>query len=508
MRTASTGAAADSAADGEDSTVTTRPGQNPTNGAVVYYQLASADQKVKLEFLAPDGSVIKSYESADSASRAAAGCGSSGRRAARWRWWVRWRWRRPPRAANAAGLNHVRVGHAIPGREHLHRDDLLGRQHARPDRARGHVHGAHDRGRRCRRRRRPSSCSNDPRTTATAADLVAQFEFLMKVRDKTSEANDAVKTIRNVKAQLADRAEKAPRLKKSADALAAALSKVEQEVYQVKNQSGQDPLNYPVKLNNKIAGLERRRRAQVRTGPTDQAEAVFVELSDLLGVQLKQMEKLLKEDLEKFNSEAKRAGLEAVVPKAEEPPPKPVITADGCGGTPWVVRLRLQHRGKPVNKECSRKAHWVIRDATVADHPVVLSMNNAAVPAVNEPHAARLRLAREARGVLPRAGGRERESRGSCSACRQGSTTGARTTSGSPRGTTTFLYLDRVVVAPRAQGERGGTRALRGHARVRGRRVAARHARGESASAESGLRCVPRAAWLRGGGGAGVRRTG
>ena len=67
---------------GADSTVTTRPGQNPTSGVVVHYQLAAADQKVKLEFLAPDGSVIKSYESADSASRAAAAAAAAAARAA------------------------------------------------------------------------------------------------------------------------------------------------------------------------------------------------------------------------------------------------------------------------------------------------------------------------------------------------------------------------------------------------------------------------------------------
>ena len=97
--------------------------------------------------------------------------------------------------------------------------------------------------------------------------------------------------------------------------------------YQVKNQSGQDPLNYPVKLNNKIAALS----GVVGSGPyrpTDQAEMVYAELDQLLGVQLKQLQKLLTDDLNKFNQEAKRAGQEPVVPKAEEVPPKPVITAD------------------------------------------------------------------------------------------------------------------------------------------------------------------------------------
>jgi hypothetical protein len=158
---------------------------------------------------------------------------------------------------------------------------------------------------------------NDPRTTATAADLVAQFEFLIKVRDKTSEANDAVKMIRNVKTQLDDRATKAPRLKRQADALSAALAAVEAEVYQVKNQSNQDPLNFPVKLNNKLAALNGV-AASGPYRPTDQTEAVFAELVQLLKVQTDRMQKLFAEDLERFNREARRAGQPAVVPKPDE----------------------------------------------------------------------------------------------------------------------------------------------------------------------------------------------
>jgi len=58
--------------------------------------------------------------------------------------------------------------------------------------------------------RQPLTIVKDPRTTATDADLREQFDFLMRIRDKTSQANDAVKTIRNVKAQLADRAKRIP----------------------------------------------------------------------------------------------------------------------------------------------------------------------------------------------------------------------------------------------------------------------------------------------------------
>ena len=299
------------------------PGQNPTSGPVVYYHLAQAGQKVKLEFLAPNGTVIKSYESADSAqlarereaAAAAPGGGRFGGGGAQ-------------RPSNAAGLNQFAWDMRYPDASSF-RGMIMWAGSVRGPLAPAGTYSV----RLTVGEQAPQVASfkllNDPRSTATEADLVAQFEFLMKVRDRTSQANDAVKTIRNVRAQLLDRVEKAPRLKRSADALDAALAAVEQEIYQVKNQSGQDPLNYPIKLNNKIAAL-----AGVASSgpyrPTDQTEAVYAELSALLEVQLKQMQKLLTEDLGKFNQEAKRAGQEAVVPKAEDPPApqRPTVTAD------------------------------------------------------------------------------------------------------------------------------------------------------------------------------------
>ena len=53
---------------------------------------------------------------------------------------------------------------------------------------------------------------------------------------------------------------------------------MEQDLYQVKNRSPRDTLNYPIKLNNQLSVLER----EVDTGenrPTDQDYAVFKELS-------------------------------------------------------------------------------------------------------------------------------------------------------------------------------------------------------------------------------------
>jgi photosystem II stability/assembly factor-like uncharacterized protein len=162
----------------------------------------------------------------------------------------------------------------------------------------------------------------DPRTKATQADLAAQFALLMQVRDRTSQANDGVKTIRNLRAQLADREKKltgAPlaQFQSLAAPFRAELTSVEDSLYQTKNRSGQDPLNYPIRLNNKIAAL-----AGVAGGaearPTDQTVAVFKELSAQLDVQLSRMRTILDGSLPKINAVLKAAGQAEIVPQTKE----------------------------------------------------------------------------------------------------------------------------------------------------------------------------------------------
>jgi hypothetical protein len=94
-------------------------------------------------------------------------------------------------------------------------------------------------------------------TDVTDADLHKQYQFGRQVRDKATEANLAVIAIRNVKRQVTHRlaASDDGGLKRDADRMVTKLSDVEQKIYQVKNQSGQDPLNYPIRVNNRLANL-------------------------------------------------------------------------------------------------------------------------------------------------------------------------------------------------------------------------------------------------------------
>jgi photosystem II stability/assembly factor-like uncharacterized protein len=154
----------------------------------------------------------------------------------------------------------------------------------------------------------------------TDADLQAQFDLAMLVRNKASQANDAVLLIRGIKAQVDERIKKLdtgkPGRKPSAALVAARsindkLSAVEGEIYQVKNRSSQDPLNYPIKLNNKIAALQGViESADAR--PTDPSREVFKMLSDRLDAQLGKMDAIIKTDLPKLVALLQKQKLDAV----------------------------------------------------------------------------------------------------------------------------------------------------------------------------------------------------
>ena len=160
----------------------------------------------------------------------------------------------------------------------------------------------------------------DPRSTATPADLAAQFAFLQRIRERTSQANDAVKTIRYVRSELADREKKLngstlTQFQSLATPLRSELAVVEDSIYQTKNRSGQDPLNYPIRLNNKIAALAGV-AGSAEARPTDQTTAVFDALATQLDGELAKMKRALEGSLPKINNILKGAGQPEIVARA------------------------------------------------------------------------------------------------------------------------------------------------------------------------------------------------
>ncbi len=93
--------------------------------------------------------------------------------------------------------------------------------------------------------------------------------------------------------------------------MAAKLTAVEEELYQTKNRSSQDPLNYPIKLNNKLAALASV-AGSAEARPTAQSQQVYEDLATRANAQLRTLGDLLKKDLEAFNRLVREKNLPAV----------------------------------------------------------------------------------------------------------------------------------------------------------------------------------------------------
>ena len=153
-------------------------------------------------------------------------------------------------------------------------------------------------------------------TEVTDADMHAQYEFSRAVLAKVNEANEAVIAIRRVRAQLEDRYEESDdaRLHAKGDRLIEHASEVEQNIYQVKNRSGQDPLNFPIKVNNRLANLmSMAERGDGR--PTNNMPEIFGILTDELQGYTDRLQQVWATDLAEVNAELERLGLSVLDPK-------------------------------------------------------------------------------------------------------------------------------------------------------------------------------------------------
>ncbi len=152
----------------------------------------------------------------------------------------------------------------------------------------------------------------------TMADLRARFELAREIRDRVTEANEAVLRIRSIEEQIGDRLEETDdaRVEALAGTVGTRLDEVEGEIYQVRNQSNQDPLNYPIKLNNKIAALLNLVEG-AENRPTDQSYEAFEYLSGQLQEELDQMQLIIAQDIARLNELLRELGLD---PIDTEPP--------------------------------------------------------------------------------------------------------------------------------------------------------------------------------------------
>jgi hypothetical protein len=146
----------------------------------------------------------------------------------------------------------------------------------------------------------------DPNYKATEADYDAQVSFLLQLRDKFNDVQKAIRNIRSLRTQINDftgkleTGEGIKEIKKMADSVNKQMTTVEEALYQTKSKSGQDVLNFPIRLNDKLAGLYGV-VASGQTAPSKQAKEAFAELGGQSDVQLAKLKKIMDTDLKTLN---------------------------------------------------------------------------------------------------------------------------------------------------------------------------------------------------------------
>jgi len=227
-------------------------GENPPPGALIYYRLAKAPARgdtVALEFLDMKGELIRRLTNQEEKSGEDEGGGGEGFGRGRAGTKIparaglnRFAWNlRGEDASRFKGLilwgGGLQGPQVVPG-EYQVRLTAGGESHVQRFEVRG-----------------------DPRLATTQADYQARHDLLARIRDKLTETHDAIKRIRDVRDQLDDVAARATETTKDSTIARAAktlkkkLTAVEEALYQTKNRSRQDPLNYPIRLNNKLSAL-------------------------------------------------------------------------------------------------------------------------------------------------------------------------------------------------------------------------------------------------------------
>jgi hypothetical protein len=273
-------------------------GQNPPSGAVIYYYLKTEPkekEEITLEILDAEGKMIRTFsnlkdeEGAPESSGDGEGFGPppSMRKLTAKAGTNRFVWDlRHPDAKRFKGMilwsGEMRGPLAVPGKYQVQL------------KAGGKT------------LKEPLELRPDPRLPTTAADYQKQFELQTKIRDKVSESHAAIDRIRGVREQVTSAVDRAKgnadegAIADAGEAFKKKLTAVEEALYQTKNQSNQDPLNFPIRLNNKLASLQGV-VGSANAAPTDQAYAVYEDLAKKIDAELRMLKEVLDKDLPAFN---------------------------------------------------------------------------------------------------------------------------------------------------------------------------------------------------------------
>jgi photosystem II stability/assembly factor-like uncharacterized protein len=163
----------------------------------------------------------------------------------------------------------------------------------------------------------PFTILKNPTSEATESDLRAQFDFINDINTKMTEIHKALKNVKKVRSQVSvlkksitDKKEHAG-LIEFADKLVKEMTTIEETLYQTKSKSGQDPLNYPIRLNNKLAHLNSLTRIG-NFAPTQQAVDFKNEITATIDVELAKLYRIFDKDVKTLNQKVKESSINLI----------------------------------------------------------------------------------------------------------------------------------------------------------------------------------------------------
>ncbi|ETW98399.1 MAG: glycosyl hydrolase [Candidatus Entotheonella factor] len=269
-------------------------GTNPPAGVIVTYCLRQPVEAVTLRFLDAQGELIREFSSSPEANQG-----------------------RAPHVATTAGTHrfvwNMRYAdaHAVAGDKSTERE-LTGPV-APPGQYQVELRIGEE------SQRASFDIRTDPRLSVTPDELQAQFDLLIRIRDKVSETHDAINQMDRVSQQTqewVDKTGEQPQgaaIAEAAQGLREAIDAIEQELIEKRIQAPHDRLHYPARLNLKLNSLSSV-VASADTAPTQQAYEVFDDLSAKIDQQLERWQQLLQGDVANFSQLVRQSDVPAIVP--------------------------------------------------------------------------------------------------------------------------------------------------------------------------------------------------
>ena len=157
----------------------------------------------------------------------------------------------------------------------------------------------------------------NPLSEASENDMKAQFDFINDINAKMTEIHKALKNVKKVRSQvgLLKKSIKDKKTHKDligfADKLVKDMTVIEETLYQTKSKSGQDPLNFPIRLNNKLGHLNSLTRIG-NYAPTQQAIDFKNEITKDIDLELAKLYSLFDKNVKELNQKVKDSNIDLI----------------------------------------------------------------------------------------------------------------------------------------------------------------------------------------------------